>query len=156
MLVGVLPQGPTGVELSSTFKHREGSEYKLELGRALANFAKLVPQGMLVFFPSYSAMNSAVSAWREKQADGLPGPLDRIGKIKHVFIEPKDPERGAPPAAKATPAFEEDPQGALVALLGRHDNLIEKNEAMMARCDQLGDQLAAMKQALDLYSQSRR
>ena len=72
------------------------------------------------------------------------------------LIEPKDPERGAPPAAKATPAFEEDPQGAMEALLGSYDNLIEKNEALMARCDQDLEKLAAMKHALDLYSQSLR
>ena len=45
-------------------QNRETSSYKIELGRTLSNFARVVPGGLLVFFPSYSALESAVEFWR--------------------------------------------------------------------------------------------
>lgn len=52
LMVGVFTKGPSGHALSSTFKTREDEATKADLGNAIVNFARLVPQGMLVFFPS--------------------------------------------------------------------------------------------------------
>ena len=64
VLAGVVAKGVTGKKLNSSFQNRETTEYKLELGRTLSNFARILPGGLLVFFPSYSALESAVSFWR--------------------------------------------------------------------------------------------
>ena len=81
-----------------------------------------------------------------------PGP--QLGQRAQLRLE--DPERDAPPAAKATPAFEEDPQGAMAALAESYDNLAESYKKMEARLDQGSDRLAEMEHALDVYSQSLR
>ena len=45
----------------------------------------------------------------------------------------------------------------MVGLLGSYDNLIERIDAVMARCDQDFEKLAKrQKHALDVYSQSLR
>lgn len=56
LMVGVFASGPSGQELCSTYKSRDSETTKAELGNALVNFARLVPQGLLVFFPSCAAV----------------------------------------------------------------------------------------------------
>ncbi len=38
--------------------------YKEDLGSAVVNFARHVPDGLLVFFPSYAVMNACLEYWR--------------------------------------------------------------------------------------------
>ena len=64
VLAAVVPKGPTGAVLNSSFKTRECSNYIDELGNLLVNCSRLIPDGLLVFFPSYSALNSALARWK--------------------------------------------------------------------------------------------
>lgn len=64
MWCGVVGRGVCGKPLNSSYANRESSEYKTELGRTLLNVARIVPGGLLVFFPSYTALESAVAAWK--------------------------------------------------------------------------------------------
>lgn len=66
---GVMAVGPSGVALNSSFRTRDTPEYKLELGCAIENVARVVPDGLLIFFPSYSVMSGCLDAW---QAPGNP------------------------------------------------------------------------------------
>jgi len=59
-----MPVGPTGGALNSSFRTRDTPEYKLELGIAVESVARIVPDGLLVFFPSYAVMSGCVDAWR--------------------------------------------------------------------------------------------
>ncbi len=54
--MGVVPTGPTGVTLTSTYSCRDDPRYKEDLGNAVVNLARMVPDGLLVFFPSYTVM----------------------------------------------------------------------------------------------------
>ena len=45
--LGVLPVGPSNVRLNSSYKSRNLPEYKKDLGNAIANFARVVPDGLL-------------------------------------------------------------------------------------------------------------
>lgn len=67
--MGVLPRGPKGCALNSSYQTRETREYKEDLGYALVNIARLVPDGLLVFFPSYSVLTSCIEFWKQ----GIPG-----------------------------------------------------------------------------------
>ena len=44
--------------------------YKDDLGNAIVNFARTIPDGLLVFFASYIALEKCVEHWK---ARGLPG-----------------------------------------------------------------------------------
>lgn len=94
-------QGPSGVELTSSYVHRESEAYKCELGNTLANVARLVPQGVLVFFPSYAALKGAYARWGQPSLDGKQTVLQRLEKHKHVVVEP----RSAAEVAVAVDAF---------------------------------------------------
>ena len=82
IMVGVFPRGPAGTELTSTFRSRELPAYQADLGNALVNFARSVPQGVLVFFPSYSALVAAQKAWE-------------AAPVSTVEVAPPHPERGS-------------------------------------------------------------
>jgi hypothetical protein len=49
--------------LCSSYERRQDSEYFIELGNTLVSFGRVVPGGMLVFFPSYGVMESCLERW---------------------------------------------------------------------------------------------
>ena len=84
----VLPisKGPTGTSLR--FSHaatrgEAGAAAVDEVGRMLVNIARVVPQGVVVFFASFDAMTSALARFR------MSGALEAIKARKHVFEEPR-------------------------------------------------------------------
>ena len=83
VLVGVLPVGPSGATLNSSYRTRNTDAYKRELGNALVNLARTVPDGLLVFFPSYTTLSSALDFWKES------GQWERIMRCKHCVVEPR-------------------------------------------------------------------
>ena len=66
---GVVRVGPSGKVLNSSYQYRDKPEYRSELGNAIVNFARIVPDGMLVFFPSYYLLNACMDAWRQPASD---------------------------------------------------------------------------------------
>ena len=40
------------------------SDYHLTTSMGAVNFARIVPDGLLVFFPSYYLLNSCIEAWQ--------------------------------------------------------------------------------------------
>ena len=59
-----LSKGPDNVVLSSKYTNRDSETYLQSLGVLVFNFCKIVPHGVLVFFPSYKALETATDFWR--------------------------------------------------------------------------------------------
>uniref|UniRef100_A0A8C7H8W9 Regulator of telomere elongation helicase 1 n=1 Tax=Oncorhynchus kisutch TaxID=8019 RepID=A0A8C7H8W9_ONCKI len=72
IFVSIIDRGPDGVQLSSAF------DLPLEM-----NLGRVVPHGLLVFFPSYPVMDKTLEFWRAN------GHADRIENIKPMFVEPR-------------------------------------------------------------------
>lgn len=88
--VGVVGRGVTGKRLNSSYNMRSTDEYLLELGNTIVNFTRLVPSGLLVFFPSYTILEESVARWqRAGQGDSSSSIWDRIVQQKQVFVEPR-------------------------------------------------------------------
>ncbi|KAG8513271.1 Regulator of telomere elongation helicase 1 [Galemys pyrenaicus] len=81
--VGIVPQGPDGAQLSSAFDRRFSDACLSSLGKALGNIARVVPHGLLVFFPSYPVMEKSLQFW---QAHDFARKLDAL---KPLFVEPR-------------------------------------------------------------------
>lgn len=45
-------------------KHLTTCRYRDDLGHAIANFARVVPDGLLVFFPAYSLLTACLDHWK--------------------------------------------------------------------------------------------
>jgi chromosome transmission fidelity protein 1 len=82
-----LSSGPTGQEFEFTYKHRGNNETVTELGRALLNICTIVPDGVVVFFPSYAYLSSIVTAW--SQPTSSPTMFERLASKKPMFSESK-------------------------------------------------------------------
>ncbi|KAF8696773.1 hypothetical protein HU200_036406 [Digitaria exilis] len=90
--VGVVPVGPSGYALNSSYRTRETIQYKQEMGNAIVNFARIVPDGLLVFFPSYSMMDKCVEFWKNRNHTNSAAEntiWQRICKHKQPVIEPR-------------------------------------------------------------------
>ncbi|XP_010631659.1 regulator of telomere elongation helicase 1 isoform X5 [Fukomys damarensis] len=81
--VGVIPRGPDGAELSSAFDKRFSEECLSSLGKTLGNIARVVPHGLLVFFPSYPVMEKSLAFWRARDL------ARKMEALKPLFVEPR-------------------------------------------------------------------
>lgn len=68
---------------ASLFFHRENENYLTSVGKSVVEIAKVVPDGLLVFFPSYDLMGKFQELWKER------GIWRKIEKQKPIFLEPK-------------------------------------------------------------------
>ncbi|XP_066869245.1 regulator of telomere elongation helicase 1 isoform X4 [Kogia breviceps] len=81
--VGIVPKGPDGTQLSSAFDKRFSDECLSSLGKALGNIARVVPHGLLVFFPSYPVMEKSLEFWRARDF------ARKLEVLKPLFVEPR-------------------------------------------------------------------
>ncbi|XP_038718615.1 regulator of telomere elongation helicase 1 homolog isoform X1 [Tripterygium wilfordii] len=86
---GVVPVGPSGRSFNSSYRNRDSIEYKQELGNAIVNFARIVPDGLLVFFPSYYLLDQAIGCWKKLGNENSTTIWERICKHKQPVIEPR-------------------------------------------------------------------
>lgn len=93
---GLIAAGPRDVPLNAGFKSRGDHTFQDELGTSLKQWAHTIPHGMLMFFPSYSLMDSIVRRWRET---GLWRVIEQSSG-KKIFQEPnKNNSYGKKPPA---------------------------------------------------------
>lgn len=99
--VKILGTGPDGVPLHSGYENRNNDKYINSLGMAIFNISRQIPNGLLVFFPSYALMNKCMETWQQT------GVWDNMNDLKvrysiiciskkilflylqRVFVEPK-------------------------------------------------------------------
>lgn len=80
----VITRGSDQVAISSRFEVRNDPAVVRNYGSILTEYAKVVPDGIVAFFPSYLYMESIVAAWHDM------GILDEVWRYKLVFIETPD------------------------------------------------------------------
>ncbi|KAG7327644.1 hypothetical protein KOW79_009250 [Hemibagrus wyckioides] len=83
IFVSVIDKGPDGVQLSTAFDRRFVPENMASLGNTIVNLCRVVPHGLLVFFPSYPVLDKTLDYWKTS------GHVDRIESMKPMFVEPK-------------------------------------------------------------------
>ncbi|XP_032074452.1 regulator of telomere elongation helicase 1 [Thamnophis elegans] len=81
--VGVIPKGPDGGLLSSTFEHRFTEECQSAIGKTVVNLVRIIPNGLLVFFPSYPVMEKSLEYWKANDY------ARKIEALKPIFVEPR-------------------------------------------------------------------
>jgi chromosome transmission fidelity protein 1 len=91
------------------------------IGHTLLSFIRHIPDGVVVFFPSYAYLDQCVSSWRERR-HGSESLWDAISLIKPIFLEPRsDPLATNSRITKTGPA-------ATDALLTSYSNAITNSE----------------------------
>ncbi|KAF9331459.1 ATP-dependent DNA helicase chl1 [Podila minutissima] len=88
----IVQKSPTGLPLELSFAQRNRDEIMDGIGQALVNLLNLIPDGVVVFFVSYSYMAQIMSRWQQKPNNSADSSsiMDRIQTHKTVFVEPKE------------------------------------------------------------------
>ncbi len=84
VLVRVLPKGHAGEMLVGSYANRDNPKYVDSLGRTISKVVRHVPNGAIVFMPSYAVLDRLVSAWKTS------GVWNELSKEKEIFVEPRD------------------------------------------------------------------
>lgn len=80
----VITRGSDQVAISSKFEVRNDPAVVRNFGSILIEHAKVVPDGVVAFFPSYLYMESIVAMWNDM------GILNEVWKHKLIFVETPD------------------------------------------------------------------
>ncbi|ORX49400.1 DNA repair helicase [Hesseltinella vesiculosa] len=80
----IVTRGSDQVAISSKFQVRNDPAVVRNFGQIMVEYAKIVPDGVVCFFPSYLYMESIVSMWNEM------GILNEAWKYKLIFVETPD------------------------------------------------------------------
>ncbi|EFQ88691.1 hypothetical protein PTT_15338 [Pyrenophora teres f. teres 0-1] len=92
-----------GVEFDFTFENRNKEKTMIDLGTAILNFSQHIPDGVVVFFPSYSYLDTCVAAWKRiKQSASKATFWDNFTQSKPVFLEQRSQQQASDqvPASK--------------------------------------------------------
>nr|RBR01529.1 hypothetical protein FVER53263_07189 [Fusarium verticillioides] len=69
-----------------SFQKRGDTEMITQLGLAILNLCSLVPDGVVIFFPSYGYLDEVVAVWQKSQGNAQPI-WDRLASRKALFKE---------------------------------------------------------------------
>ncbi|KAF5251641.1 hypothetical protein FANTH_3251 [Fusarium anthophilum] len=69
-----------------SFQKRGDTEMITQLGLAILNLCSLVPDGVVIFFPSYGYLDEVVTVWQKSQGNAQPV-WDRLAARKALFKE---------------------------------------------------------------------
>jgi Fanconi anemia group J protein len=80
---GAVGAAPNGKELVATYAHTEKPEFQDGLGEAVAACCGVIPDGVLLFFPSYAMLDKMSARWRAS------GAWAHISATKTIVAEPR-------------------------------------------------------------------
>ncbi|KAF2457677.1 helicase C-terminal domain-containing protein [Lineolata rhizophorae] len=81
--------GSTGAEFDFTFEKRNSDNTINNLGQTLADFISKIPDGVVVFFPSYTYLDKCISAWKRQFSGSTKSLWATLSDIKPIFLEAK-------------------------------------------------------------------
>ena len=82
-------------ELKFDYSNRDNEQMIRNLGKMMLNTFRLVPNGVLVFFPSYHLMNQYVNIWKkadDPNDDNSTSTYEQFEEKKTICRESRDPE----------------------------------------------------------------
>ncbi|KAF5666621.1 chromosome transmission fidelity 1 [Fusarium heterosporum] len=78
---------PNAPPFEFSFQRRGDTEMITQLGLAILNLCSLVPDGVVIFFPSYGYLDEVVAVWQKSQGSNAQSVWDRLGMRKALFKE---------------------------------------------------------------------
>ena len=85
--VSVCPRGCCDTEFNSSYTKRDTIEYKSSLGNSMVNLFRIIPDGVLIFFPSYSFMRNVLTFWGYGKGNPVGTVWESMQKYKTLCIE---------------------------------------------------------------------
>jgi chromosome transmission fidelity protein 1 len=72
----------------------------IDLGNAMLSFAKHIPDGLVVFFPSYSYLDTCIAAWKTRRSassTSSPSFWESLSDAKPIFLEQRSQPQSLDP-----------------------------------------------------------
>ena len=82
-------KGPGGIDFDFTYDKRNSPAMIEALGSCLIQLSNIVPDGLVVFFPSYAYLEKVVLSWQMKSSGAAKPVWDRLLERKPIFRESK-------------------------------------------------------------------
>lgn len=121
LVAWTLSTGPTGKTFEFTYGKRggmEGEEMLDDLGRAVLNICGVVPDGVIVFFPSYNFLDAVIKRWQIAVPGAKGSVWERLAAKKALFKEIKEIKSGDDVLAEYAKAIEDGKGGLLLSVVG--------------------------------------
>ncbi|OJD24952.1 hypothetical protein ACJ73_03679 [Blastomyces percursus] len=83
-------KGAFNTEFDFTYGKRNDENMIIDLGRTIAALCRVIPEGVVVFFPSYDYLNQVLVIWKKQVPKTQSSIIDSIEKSKVVFHESQD------------------------------------------------------------------
>lgn len=80
-------QGPGGIDFDFTYEKRNSPTTIEALGNCLVDLSDAIPDGMVVFFPSYAYLDQVVLRWQTKISRVTQTIYSRLSEKKPIFRE---------------------------------------------------------------------
>ena len=114
----VLPvaKGPSDVTFDFTFEKRNSPAMIATLGNAIIQLCTSIPDGTVVFFPSYRYLDDVIIAWKKRQQTFTI--WDRLTTLKPTFTESKSTSNVSDILNAYTASITADKGGLLLSVIG--------------------------------------
>ncbi|KAL9613758.1 MAG: hypothetical protein Q9167_001703 [Letrouitia subvulpina] len=110
-------KGVGGVELDFTYEKRTSPSLANALGECLISLATTIPDGLIVFFPSYSYVDHLVASW-QKGLTKSRSIWDKLYEKKTIFRESKDSKIVDEALQQYSEAIDQGTGGLLLSVIG--------------------------------------
>ncbi|KAI8910325.1 helicase C-terminal domain-containing protein, partial [Gorgonomyces haynaldii] len=87
--IGAVPKSPSGRVMKGIYTEFNRFEYQDELGESILRICSVIPDGILVFLPSYSLLSNLERRWTQTKL------IRKMGVMKDIYIEPRTNAKGA-------------------------------------------------------------
>ncbi|KAF3049496.1 ATP-dependent DNA helicase chl1 [Didymella keratinophila] len=88
LLAAPITTASNGVDFDFTFEGRNKESTIANLGQAIITMASIIPDGVVVFFPSYAYLDTCIATWKRLSAQSSNTTFwDRFTQTKPIFLE---------------------------------------------------------------------
>jgi chromosome transmission fidelity protein 1 len=93
LLAWPIIQGNDSIDFDLTFEKREAKSMIDRIGDTLLRLIQNIPDGVVVFFPSYAYLDTCIATWKKPPPPGQSHSkktlYERLEEIKPIFLEPR-------------------------------------------------------------------
>ncbi|QDS71585.1 hypothetical protein FKW77_006132 [Venturia effusa] len=126
LLAWPVTQGDDGVDFDLTFENREAKTMIDRIGDTLLRLIQNIPDGVVVFFPSYAYLDTCIATWKNPPPPGQSKKslYELLEERKPIFLEPRSEQAGPSPTTPQTQHPKPGPAATTEALLQSYSTTI--------------------------------
>lgn len=118
LIVWPVAKGPRNVEFDFTFVKRNSPGMIDSLGNCLIELSIAIPDGLVVFFPSYSYLDQVIRRWQQGNNEGPKSIWDGLLVQKPIFRESKETSAADDVLQEYSKAIADGKGGLLLSVIG--------------------------------------